>query len=83
MVSSEWESGIGCKGATAPADRLGWITLRSVDSAYAGSDFSKDITNVDASHLFTQGAWTEGAHSDFWYSETLHLIASIADQSRV
>ncbi len=79
---SEWEAGIGCKGATAPADRIGTIALRPVESPYSKADFSRDITNVDASHLFTQGGWAEGAHSDFWHTETLHLIASVVEQVR-
>jgi hypothetical protein len=77
----EPELGIGCLGATAPQGLLGSISLRPADSPYADTDFSKDITNVDASRLFTEGG-LEGGHSDFWHEETLHLIASVVEQTR-
>jgi hypothetical protein len=76
----ELEAGIGCNGATAPKGRIGSVALRPVDSRYSASDFSKDITNVDASQIFTEGGWTEGGHSDFWHTQTLHLIASMVEQ---
>jgi len=79
---TEWQVGIGCNGAVEPKKLIGSIVLRSIDVPYSHSDFSKDITNVDASHLFAKGAGVEGAHSDFWYEETLHLIASIVEQVR-
>jgi hypothetical protein len=77
---SELESGIGCGGAIEPRDQIGSITMRTVDTPYSGADFSKDITNVNASQYFAGGGWIEGAHSDFWHTETLHLIASVIDQ---
>jgi hypothetical protein len=79
---SEREVGIGCKGATAPAERIGSITLCPIDTPYSEADFSHDITNVDASQVFTEGGWVEGAHSDFWHTETLHLITSVVEQVR-
>jgi len=78
--SSELESGIGCGGAIEPRDQIGSFTMRTVDTPYSGTDFSKDITNVNASQYFAGGGWIEGAHSDFWHTETLHLIASVIDQ---
>jgi hypothetical protein len=74
--------GIGCRGATEPKARIGSIALRPVASPYADTDFAHDITNVDASGLYSHGGLAEGAHSDFWREETLHLIASIAEQVR-
>lgn len=79
---SESESGVGCEGAAAPGDRIGKTTLHPVDSPYANTDFSKDITNIDASHFFKKGGWAEGGHSDFWHEETLHLITSVVEQTR-
>ena len=79
---SEFEAGVGCNGALAPDDRIGWIDLRPAECAYSESDFSKDITNVNASHLFIKGGWADGGHSDIWHKETLHLIASVAAQTR-
>jgi hypothetical protein len=80
---SEWEAGIGCGGAIEPKERIGSIPLRPVDTTYTPSDFSKDITNVDASHVFSKGPWVEGSHSDFWHDETFHLIASVVEQVRL
>jgi hypothetical protein len=78
---SESEVGIGCSGATAPKGRIGSVRLRPPNSPYADTDFSKDITNVDASSVYTKGG-LEGGHSDFWYDDTLHLIASVVEQTR-
>jgi hypothetical protein len=80
--ASDLESGIGCEGAAAPAGRIGSVTLHPVDSPYTNADFAKNITNVDASHLFRDGGWAEGGHSDFWYEETLHLITSVVEEAR-
>src|ERR1700733_1189471 len=79
---SEWQSGIGCRGAIEPAGRIGAIALRPSTIPYSDHDFAHDITNVDASAYFTRGGLAEEAHSDFWQEETLHLIASIAEQVR-
>ena len=76
----EGETGIGCEGAVEPKKRIGSIVLKPVDTPYLISDFSKDITNVDASQVFAKGPWIEGAHSDFWHAETFHLLASVVEQ---
>jgi hypothetical protein len=79
---SELEPGIGCEGAVEPSGSIGSITMRPVDTPYSNADFSKDITNVNASRYFVGGGWVEGAHSQFWHAETLHLIASVVEQVR-
>jgi hypothetical protein len=79
---SEGEPGIGCNGAVELHERIGSISLQAVDTPYSNSAFSKDITNVDASEYFTGGGWIEGAHSEFWHAETMHLIASLVEQVR-
>jgi hypothetical protein len=79
---SEFELGVGCKGALEPHDRIKSIMMRPVDEPYAGDDFSMDIINVNASQYYVGGGWLEGAHSDFWHTETLHLIVSVAEQVR-
>lgn len=78
----EGEAGVGCRGAEAPADRISRVVLKGTDTKYTEADFAADITNVDASRLFVDGGWTEGGHSDFWHEETMHLIASIVEQTR-
>jgi len=79
---SEGEPGIGCSGAVEPRERIGYVNLQPVNSPYSESAFSKDITNVNASEYFTGGAWIEGAHSEFWHTETMHLVASLIEQVR-
>jgi hypothetical protein len=80
---SEGEPGIGCRGAVEPHDRIASINLRAVDTPYSDADFSKDITNVNGSQYFIGGGWIDGAHSEFWHAETMHLIASLVEQIRV
>jgi hypothetical protein len=79
---SEGEPGIGCTGAVEPHKRIGSIDLLTVDTCYPDKAFSKDITNVNASEYFIGGGWIEGAHSQFWHMETIHLIASLVEQIR-
>ncbi len=79
---SEGEPAIGCSGAVEPYDRIGSISLHSVDTPYPDTAFDKDITNVNASEYFTGGGWVEGSHSQFWHTETIHLIASLVEQVR-
>jgi hypothetical protein len=80
---AEFEVGVGCKGAASPEGSIGSAVLRSMECPYSDFDFRHDITNVDASHIFTAGGWAEGAHSDFWHCETLHLIASVVERTRI
>ena len=79
---SEGEPGIGCSGAVEPHDLIGSISLLAVDTPYPETAFYKDITNVNASDYFTSGGWIGGAHSEFWHTETMHLIASLVEQVR-
>ncbi|MBR0845460.1 hypothetical protein JQ607_35170 [Bradyrhizobium liaoningense] len=79
---SEGEAGIGCTGAIEPGARIGSINLLPIAQSYSDNAFSKDITNVNASRYFTGGGWIEGAHSQFWHEETMHLIASLVEQVR-
>jgi len=79
---SETDAGIGCHGAIEPRDRIASIEMRPVEQRYGLDDFAKDITNVDASAYYVGGPWAEGAHSQFWHTETMHLIASMVEQVR-
>jgi hypothetical protein len=79
----EGEPGIGCSGAFEPRDRIGSVNLHSIDTSYPATSFDKDITNVNASEYFTGGGWIEGAHSQFWHAETIHLVASLVEQVRL
>jgi hypothetical protein len=80
---AEGERAIGCTGATAPAEWIGRTQLRGPGEAYMTAEFAPRIVNIDASTLYTKtGLRPEGAHSDFWYEETIHLILSLALHSR-
>jgi hypothetical protein len=79
---SEGEPGIGCSGAVEPHGSVGSISLLAVETPYPETALSTDITNVNASEYFTGGGWIEGAHSEFWHTETMHLIASMVEQVR-
>lgn len=65
-----------------PHEHIGSIGLQAVGTPYPDTAFSKDITNVNASEYFTGGGWIEGAHSEFWHAETMHLIAGLVEQVR-
>ncbi|WP_327002449.1 hypothetical protein OHA72_46205 [Dactylosporangium sp. NBC_01737] len=73
----EGEPGLGARGALdAPT-----IPLHRVDEAYTTAEFGK-VTNVDAGWRYTGGSMVQGAHSDIWYPETIHLLLSLAALSR-
>jgi hypothetical protein len=75
--------GIGCIGAREPARWIGQTVLRQASEAYQTSDFEALLVNVDASAIFQTGRLRpEGAHSDIWYEETVHLILSLARHTR-
>jgi hypothetical protein len=81
---SDGEVGIGCGGAREPAHWISQIVLRPSDEAYQATDFGSLIVNVDADAIYRKGRWRpEGAHSDFWYKETIHLILSLARHMHV
>jgi hypothetical protein len=79
----EGEGAIGCTGATEPANWIGGAVLRPSSESYTQAEFSPRIVNIDASALYSHaGLRPEGAHSDFWYEETIHLILSLALRAR-
>jgi hypothetical protein len=80
---AEGETGIGCQGALQPAQWIGNIVLRPPTQPYPPADFKTLLVNVDANAVYCHtGLRPEGAHSDFWYEETIHLILSLVDYSR-
>lgn len=80
---AEGEAGIGCEGASEPAADISGVSLRDLEHPYEATDFRSRIVNVFASHAFTDaGLRFEGAHSDFWYEESMHLALSLANLVR-
>jgi hypothetical protein len=73
------ETAIGCSGAVKPKDRLTTIKFGDLEHDYSG-DFTSKIVNVNASAAFANSGFrVEGAHSDFWYEESIHLILSLVN----
>jgi hypothetical protein len=74
------EPGIGCSGAGEPKGSLTTIRLGGLDHVYTADDFSTRIVNVNANAAYTNpGFRVEGAHSDFWYEESIHLILGLVN----
>jgi hypothetical protein len=79
----EGEVGIGCRGAREPKRWIGQTVLRPSSEAYQATDFESPIVNVDADAVYRKGRLRpEGAHSDIWHEETLHLILSLVRHMR-
>jgi hypothetical protein len=79
------QQAIGCTGANQPIDRIKRIKLLRSDSPYVSGTFpARTVVNVDANWLYRHYGWfqPEGAHSDFWYDDSVHLVLSVADASR-
>jgi hypothetical protein len=78
--TAEGEQAIGCTGATAPVKYLSDVRFHELTQPYTAQDFRTRIVNVNASKAFTRkGFRFEGAHADFWYEESIHLLLSLAD----
>jgi hypothetical protein len=57
--------------------------LRSASEAYNDSELASLIVNVNADAVYKKGQMRlEGAHSDIWYEETIHLILSLVRYMR-
>jgi hypothetical protein len=79
---AEGEPGIGYSGAGEPSCDVGSIPLRDLAHPYPAESFMKPIVNVQCSDAFTSGGLIEGAHSDFWYEESVHLLLSLVEHVR-
>ncbi len=78
---TEQAPGIGCHGATTPPARS--ITLRPVEQDYTDDELDHPLINVDASWLYRRcRVLPQGAHSDFWYPESIHLLLTLANRTR-
>jgi hypothetical protein len=79
---AEGRRGIGCVGASAPADMVKTISMRPADSPYPAADLQARIVNVDASRSYTRRMPPSGAHSDLGHPESAHLLLTLADFAR-
>jgi hypothetical protein len=75
------EQAIGCCGVRQPIQDVNTtpLLLADLSNNYAPKDFSTNIVNVDASAVFTDGNLMVGAHSDFFYEESIHLTLSLVN----
>ena len=80
---AEGALGIGGVGAREPAAAIHTLQLHRLDLPYVVSDVPTKILNIDATWRFQRGAWRpEGAHSDYLYPESAHLILSMIELGR-
>lgn len=74
----ERQQGIGAVGAKSARGETSTIVLKRTSEPYGYGDFSTQIVNVDSSFFFRNGRRRfEGAHSDYWRSESFHLLFSL------
>jgi hypothetical protein len=75
---------IGCKGATEPSDQIQTIRMRPIGEDYRRDELTSPLVNIDAGWIFNRSALLapQGAHSDFWYEESVHLLLTLAHWAR-
>jgi hypothetical protein len=81
----EGRPGIGCTGATAPPGRITTTELLPTSEDYDEAVFlSQPLVNINCGWAFTRRRpAVTGAHSDFWYDESIHLLLSMVNAVRV
>jgi hypothetical protein len=62
-------------------DVTNFMKLHELSEGYDASLREKPITCLNAGWIYTAGGLV-GAHSDFWYEESVHLLMSAVDSSR-
>jgi hypothetical protein len=81
---AEGRTGVGHRGATAPAEHLTSTRLRPVTEEYRAEEFATALVNVDANARFRRGRflYPAGAHADILHPESAHLLLSLAALAR-
>jgi hypothetical protein len=75
--------GIGCRGSAAPEDLIQTIQLRPAGEDYTNEELRARILNVDAGWRYKGSALSpQGAHSDLWYEESIHLLLTLVNYAR-
>lgn len=72
--------GVGAVGARH-TDAIS-CRLKRLSEDYAATDFPAKLVNVDANWRYREGKGMAGAHSYFWYPESIHLLLSLAALAR-
>jgi hypothetical protein len=79
----ELQRGIGCSGAVEPKQYIRSSKLHAINETYETSLLERGITNVDANQYYVRGGWSfAGAHGDFLYEESIHLLLSAVNHAR-
>lgn len=75
---------IGAHGATEPRGVIKNTRLLPVDQQYDPKELTSPLVNIDAGWLYRRGKFMrpEGAHSDIWYPESIHLLLTLANYAR-
>jgi hypothetical protein len=79
---AERRPGIGCIGAREPREKIKTLKLRPAASPYTTEELAAPIVNVDATWRFQRLRPPDGAHSDFGYQESCHLLLTLANFAR-
>lgn len=82
----EGRKAIGCNGAQLPVEAIRDLTLKELADDYTSAEFlSKPIVNVDASwaYDYDHPLSPSGAHADYWYEESIHLLLGMVNAVRV
>jgi hypothetical protein len=72
---AEREPAIGCCGLSEPSALIENQPFGDLSHRYI---FNAAIVNVDAGNAFMACGRIDGAHSNFWYRESIHLLLSLA-----
>lgn len=79
----ELQCGIGCSGAVEPKQHIRTSKLHAISETYKSSLLERGITNLDANQFYKRGGWSfAGAHGDFLYEESIHLLLSAVNHAR-
>jgi hypothetical protein len=83
-MQAEGIEALGCKGPNAPHDRIQSLDLKVASEVYGSGDLDKPLLSVDCSWAYTASSILSptGAHSDFWYEESIHLLLSLVERAR-
>lgn len=82
----EGRQAAGCTGAKQPDGEISDLTLKKLTADYTEAEFlSRPIVNVDArwAYNYENLLSFSGAHSDFWYEESIHLLLAMVNAVRV
>ena len=80
----EGKVGIGCNGVEVKGVDSKTTRLHPINQDYSHDELAARLVNIDAGWLYKKKPLfsPQGAHSDIWYEESVHLILTLANFSR-